>query len=158
MSEWVTDSPLTSRPPLHADRHPCQLLLWGVPSVHLKMYCERRYFRAAKFSRIKLYVTFSRGLIFAHVLVNSISAIMIYLSTHIIFSRIQDPARNARKNMYCVNISTFTVSMYNVLLLSSVKHRYREPTWLFHIYDGTDRILTFSIGGATILALFKLNL
>ena len=37
-----------------------------------KKYCERRYFRAAKFSRIKLYVTFLRGQIFAHVLVNSI--------------------------------------------------------------------------------------
>ena len=35
-------------------------------------YCERRYFRAAKFSRIKPYVTFSRGQIFVHFLPTSI--------------------------------------------------------------------------------------
>ena len=30
------------------------------------IYCERRYFRAAKFLRIKPYVTFSRGYVFVH--------------------------------------------------------------------------------------------
>ena len=35
-------------------------------------YCKRRYFRAAKFSRIKPNVTFSRGQIFAHLISISI--------------------------------------------------------------------------------------
>ena len=36
------------------------------------MFCERRYFRADKFSCIKPYVTFSCGQIFAHLVPNSI--------------------------------------------------------------------------------------
>ena len=38
----------------------------------LVVYCKRRYFRAAKFLRIKPYVTFSSEYIFAHSVVNSI--------------------------------------------------------------------------------------
>ena len=40
-------------------------------------YCERRYFCAAKFSRIKPYVTILRGNIFAHFVSNSILPIVI---------------------------------------------------------------------------------
>ena len=35
-------------------------------------YCERTYFRTAKSSRIKPYVTFSRGHIFTHFVPNSL--------------------------------------------------------------------------------------
>ena len=42
----------------------------GLCQVHT--YCKRTYFRAAKFSRIKPSVTFSRRHIFTHLVTNSI--------------------------------------------------------------------------------------
>ena len=45
---------------------------------HTKIaYCERRYFRAAKFLRIKPYLTFLLGHIFAHFVPNSVYPITI---------------------------------------------------------------------------------
>ena len=52
------------------------------------IYCKRRYFRAAKFSRIKLLVIFSRGQMFTHLVNNSIWSIVFHFFAHIIFSRI----------------------------------------------------------------------
>ena len=46
----------------------CKLSTFSFDSI----YCERRYFRAAKFSRIKPHVTFLRGQIFAHLISISI--------------------------------------------------------------------------------------
>ena len=40
--------------------------------LQMWIYCKRRYFRAAKFSRIKPHVTFYRGQMFAHLISISI--------------------------------------------------------------------------------------
>ena len=50
-------------------------------------YCERRYFRIAKFSRTLPLVVYFRGQYFAHLTINSICTIMINFLTCIIFSR-----------------------------------------------------------------------
>ena len=65
-------------------------------------------FCAAKFSRIKLYVTFSSGHIYAHVVVNSISAIMIYLFTPA-YVRASKTLPEMHEHIFCAEMSTFTV-------------------------------------------------
>ena len=40
--------------------------------VSVSVYCKCRYFRAAKFLHIKPLVTFLRGLVFKHLVINSI--------------------------------------------------------------------------------------
>ena len=49
------------------------------------VYCKRRYFRAAKFSRVKPSEAFSRYQIFTQKAVGSLCAILIYFFTHIVF-------------------------------------------------------------------------
>ena len=73
-------------------------------------YCKRRYFRAAKFSRIKPYGVYSRVLIFAHMPVNSICSIMIIIFTHIKFSCIYGPARNVRKYVPRDNFYVYSIT------------------------------------------------
>ena len=77
------------------------------------IYCKRRYFRAAKFSRIKPEEAYLRGLIFAHIPFNSTCSIMIIIFIHIKFSRIYSPARNARKYVLYLQYSfLFSIHFY----------------------------------------------
>ena len=60
------------------------------------VYCERRYFRAAKFSRINPDEAFLCSQIFVQIASNYLCAFMIYFFNHTIFLRIQSPVRHAR--------------------------------------------------------------
>ena len=97
-------------------------------------------------------MVFSRGQIFAHLAVNSISTIMIYLFTHIIF-RASNTLREMREYMYCAQISTFTVYK-KVVIMPNPTH---DLEWTVDIFDELIRagIYMFLWGEAPSSGLFE---
>ena len=84
----------------------------GLPNAGIR-YCKRRYFRAAKFSRIKPYGAYSHVLIYAHKPVTS-------------NFRAPKGLRKKREKMYCAEISTITVggeSFYEQVQISIIFHK-----------------------------------
>ena len=75
-------------------------------------YCKRVYFRAAKFSRIKLYGAYLHVLISAHIPFNSICSIMMIIFTHIMhaFMALREWREN---NIYVLRKNVYIYSMWD---------------------------------------------